>query len=158
MEINNIQVLQADYENKDHVRDILNLMDRYARDPMGMEEELPGGVRAELVDRLREMPEAMTFLAYWGGQAAGIANCFVGFETFRARKVVNIHDLFVVADRRGKGIGQTLLHNIQKKARQLKCCKLTLEVRDDNPAFRLYEQFGFEEDDPPVWFLTKELY
>ena len=39
-----------------------------------------------------------------------------------------------------------LLERIEAKARELKCCRLTLEVREDNLVARgLYRKAGFEE-------------
>ena len=59
--------------------------------------------------------------------------CFIGFATFAARSLINIHDLHVTADHRRRGIG-----------RELECCKLTLEVQENNrPALSLYGSFGF---------------
>ena len=38
-----------------------------------------------------------------------------------------------------------LLERIEAKARELKCCRITLEVREDNRvARRLYRKVGFE--------------
>jgi len=154
-----VEVVEADYSNAEHASDVLLLTNAYAEDEMGMEEPLSEEVVEKLINELREMPTALTFLAYANGKPVGIANCFIGFSTFEARKLINIHDLGVLNEYRGQGIGKQLLATVQKKARRLNCCRLTLEVRDDNePARRLYEHFGFEEDDPAMWFLTKEFY
>ena len=38
-----------------------------------------------------------------------------------------------------------LLDRIESKARELNCCRLTLEVREDNQVARgLYRKFGFD--------------
>lgn len=153
-----LKIIAADYANPDHAKDIVYLSDLYARDEMGMQHALPDEVKEVLVEELRKMPTAFTYLAYDDGQPVGIVNCFLGFSTFQGKKLINIHDLAVVPKARGQGFGERLLMAVQKKAKQLGCCKITLEVRDDNPARRLYERFGFETDDPPMWFMTKELY
>ena len=154
-----IEIVEADFSNDKHASDILFLTNAYAEDEMGMEEPLSERVTGKLISELRAMPAALTFLAYSDGNPAGIANCFIGFSTFEARKLINIHDLCVLDEYRGQGIGEQLLAVVQKKARKLNCCRLTLEVRDDNePARRLYRRFGFEDDDPAMWFLTKEFY
>jgi GNAT superfamily N-acetyltransferase len=45
----------------------------------------------------------------------------------------------------GRGVGQALLGWAETRARQLGCCKLTLEVLSNNRrALRSYEQAGFE--------------
>ena len=93
----------------------------------------------------------------------GPESCFVGFSTFLARPLINIHDLAVLPTHRGQGVGRLLLEHVAAKGTALGCCKLTLEVRADNyPARRLYEAVGFEnaasyDGAVQVWFLEKRL-
>lgn len=154
-----IEVVEVDFSNQEHASDVLFMTNAYAEDEMGMEESLSEETMERLINELRNMATALSFLVYADGKPAGIANCFIGFSTFEARKLINIHDLCVLNEYRGQGVGEQLLAAVQKKARKLNCCRLTLEVRDDNePARKLYERFGFEEDEPAMWFLTKEFY
>jgi ribosomal protein S18 acetylase RimI-like enzyme len=84
-------------------------------------------------------------LAYQASAPVGFAICFLGFSTFLARPLLNIHDIFVDAALRGAGIGATLLDRIELKARDLNCCRITLEVREDNRVARgLYRKVGFD--------------
>lgn len=152
-----INILEADFENEDHANEIVRLTDIYSRDPMGMNEPLPNATRISLIDELKKMPFALTLIAYKDEEAVGLANCFLGFSTFEAKKLVNIHDLVVVPEWRGLGIGKLLLEAVQRKARELDCCRITLEVREDNPARDLYERIGFENDEPRMWFMVKDL-
>jgi ribosomal protein S18 acetylase RimI-like enzyme len=77
-------------------------------------------------------------------QPVGIVTCFVGFSTFAARPLINIHDLYVTGDCRRTGVARSLLETVEQKARELGCCKLTLEVQENNqPALALYGRFGF---------------
>ena len=74
----------------------------------------------------------------------GLINCFEGFSTFAARPLLNIHDLVVLAEQRGGGIGQQLLSAAEAAARERDCCKLTLEVLGNNhAALQSYARFGF---------------
>ncbi|MGB5571203.1 MAG: GNAT family N-acetyltransferase, partial [Sedimenticolaceae bacterium] len=83
-------------------------------------------------------------LAEHGGRAVGFASCFLGYSTFQARPLLNIHDIAVLAEWRGQSIAQRLLQAIGELARRLGCCRITLEVRTDNPRARqLYERAGF---------------
>ena len=141
-----ITVIQADLENQQHCEDILYLTNTYAQDPMGGGKDLSDYVKDHLIEGLRDFPTSMIFIAYEGDQPVGIANCFIGFTTFYAKKLLNIHDLAVIPDARGKGIGKRLLDAVEEKAKELGCAKLTLEVLEENPAKRLYERFGFEVD------------
>lgn len=153
-----IEIIEADLDNDDHAAEVLRLTDVYARDPMGMEEPLPNATRLRLIDELKSFPTFFSLLAYHGEEAVGLANCIVGFSTFEAKKNVNIHDLVVMPGVRGLGIGKNLLEGVQTRAKQLECSKITLEVRDDNPAKELYERFGFKNGEPRMWFMTKELF
>jgi ribosomal protein S18 acetylase RimI-like enzyme len=139
-----IEVIEGDLSRTDHQRDVLALTDAYACDPMGNNGPLPPDVRARLIDGLRSHPTTLVFLAYDEGEAVGIATCFVGFSTFYARPLINIHDLAVVRERRGRGVGRMLLAAVEQKARTIDCCKVTLEVLADNErARRIYERAGF---------------
>jgi ribosomal protein S18 acetylase RimI-like enzyme len=73
--------------------------------------------------------------------------------------LVNIHDIAVSPQVRGKGIGRALLAAVEADARQLGCCKITLEVRSDNiRAMQLYRDVGFVSSEPAeTFFWTKPL-
>jgi GNAT superfamily N-acetyltransferase len=140
-----MHVVEADLQNRAHQQAILYLTDAYASDPMGNGRPLDPEVRARLIAGLRSIPTSVVLLAYEGDAPIGIATCFLGFSTFAARPLLNIHDLAVVPARRGQGVGRQLLHAAEEKARELECCKLTLEVMEHNPARRLYESYGFAQ-------------
>lgn len=158
-----ITVIEADLHEPQHQQAILYLINAYARDPMGDGQDLPAAVRDRLIPGLRQHPTALVFLAFDAATPVGIAVCFVGFSTFAARPLINIHDLAVVSDYRGRGIGRLLLQQVEAKGHELGCCKLTLEVRADNySAQRLYQRCGFADmptEFGPVrnWFLQKRL-
>ena len=139
-------IVEADLNRLDHQQAVLDLTDAYAADPMGSGRPLPERVRALLIPGLRAQPTVVIFLAYDGADPIGIATCFRGFSTFAARPLINVHDLAVLPSRRGQGIGRRLLAAVEQKARALGCCKLTLEVQEDNRrARRLYETVGFAQ-------------
>lgn len=141
-----IDIIQADLNNPQHTNDILFLTNSYALDPMGGGKELSDFVKENMIEGLRNFPETLIFIAYENDKPIGIANCFIGFSTFWAGKLLNVHDLAVLPEARGKGIGKKLLEAVEAKARELGCVKLTLEVLEENPAKRLYERFGFQVD------------
>jgi ribosomal protein S18 acetylase RimI-like enzyme len=152
-----LEILEADFTNEKHCQAIVNVTNRYAEDPMGLGDSLPDNTRTNLIHELSQFPTMICFIAFFDGEVAGVANCFFGFSTFRAAKVLNIHDLAVMPSFRGKGIGEALLGTIEKKARDTGCCKVTLEVREDNRARGLYERYGFSYGEPTMYFMTKEL-
>jgi ribosomal protein S18 acetylase RimI-like enzyme len=59
---------------------------------------------------------------------------------------VNVHDLFVIEAYRHHGIARLLLEAVERDARERGCCKLTLEVQENNhPARALYASLGFTD-------------
>jgi ribosomal protein S18 acetylase RimI-like enzyme len=131
---------------------VVALIDAYARDPMGGGSGLAADVRARLGGDLRERVArgaAVVLLAEQRGEPVGVAICFLGYSTFRARPLLNLHDLAVLPAARGAGVGRALLEAVGAHARALGCCKVTLEVREDNEvARRLYARAGFVDSAP----------
>ena len=150
-----VEIIEADLKQPAHQRAIVEMVNAYARDPMGNGTDLPDEIQQMLIDGLQQHPTTLVFLAYVEGQPSGIAVCFRGFSTFAAQPLVNIHDLSVLPAHRGRGIGRRLLQAVEERARSLGCCKVTLEVRDDNlRAKRIYDEYGFAGD---YRFMSKRL-
>jgi GNAT superfamily N-acetyltransferase len=148
-----VELIIADYENPRHGKDIVCLLNRYAQDDMGQGAPLAAAVQKNLVAELAKRPHAISVLAYVDGQAAALANCFEGFSSFKAKPLINIHDVYVHDDFRGLKLSHRLLEKIEEHARAIGCCKITLEVLDGNhPAKKSYEKFGFQgyELDPEL--------
>lgn len=157
-----ITVRAADLADAEDTDAVVHLLDAYARDPRGGGQPLPDEVRGRLASGLRAHPMALVWLAFNGEAAAGVCVAFIGYSTFQARPLLNIHDLAVLAAHRGRGIGRALLASAEAAARALDCCRLTLEVQEDNaPARRLYAACGFEDvrygNSGPTRFLGKPL-
>lgn len=139
-----VQIVEADLARKDHQQAVVALVDAYAMDAMGNGAPLAEDIRRALVPGLRQHPTTLIFLAYQQEKAIGIAVCFLGFSTFAARPLINIHDLAVLPDHRGRGVGRLLLEAVERKARTMGCCKVTLEVQENNHrARRAYRSAGF---------------
>jgi ribosomal protein S18 acetylase RimI-like enzyme len=139
-----LTIVEADLGRPDHQEAVVALTDAYASDPMGSGRPLPDAARRSLIAGLRAQPTVVIFLAYQDGEPVGIATCFRGFSTFAARPLINIHDLAVLPSHRGRGIGRRLLDAVEQRARATGCCKVTLEVQEDNArARRIYEAAGF---------------
>jgi len=130
---------------------------------MGNGRDLSEEVQRGLIDGLRAHPTTLIFLALDQDRPVGIVTCFVGFSTFAARPLVNIHDLHVTNGYRRRGVARLLLEAVEKKARELGCCKLTLEVQENNhAALALYRNVGFvdgqyEPEAGTVLFREKKL-
>ncbi len=122
----------------------LDLLDHYARDPMGGGEGLSDYARLNLEHTIRQVPGFHGALAWLDGEAVGLIDCFAGFSTFAAKPLLNVHDIVVHASQRGRGVGQALLTWAEQRAGELGCCKLTLEVLSNNVrAMAAYRRAGF---------------
>ena len=156
------EVRQADLADAADATAIVELIDAYARDPRGGGEPLPEDVRARMMPGLRAHPASLAWLAFSDGRPVGVCVGFIGFSTFQAAPLLNIHDVAVLAGFRGRGIAGALLQAAEQSARERGCCKLTLEVQEDNaPARRAYERFGFRDvrygNSGSTFFLAKPL-
>lgn len=139
-----IDIVRADLARPDHQRDIVTMTASYAADPMGNDGPLPPEVLERLIPALQNHPTTVILLAYAGSECVGIATCFVGFSTFLAGPLLNLHDLAVVPAWRGRGVGKRLLGAVEARARELGCGRITLEVFEHNAvARRAYAQAGF---------------
>jgi ribosomal protein S18 acetylase RimI-like enzyme len=155
-----IVVRTADLDDAEQQHAIIELLDSYAREPQVGGVSFSPAVRARLISELRQQSAGRYFLAFHQTQAVGVAICFLGFSTFYAQPLLNIHDLAVKEGFRGLGIGRQLLAAIETAAADHGCCKVTLEVRADNRARRLYEDVGFragETEGSAFAFMTKLL-
>ena len=138
------EILIADYANEFHASAIVNLMNAYAMDKMGGGESLPETVKQNLVAEMAKVPNAFTVLSLVDGKPAGLINCFMGFSTFKAKPLINIHDIVVISDYRGLQLSQLMLNKVEVVALERNCCKLTLEVLQGNEvAQNAYVKFGF---------------
>ena len=141
-----IEIVKADLSNARHQCAIVSMMDAYSADPMGDAKPLSDYARQNLIPGLREHPTSLVFLAIDGDHPCGIATCFRGFSTFAAKPLVNISDFYVDPTFRGRGIGRMLLDAIFDEAVSTGCCKLTLEVQQNNSRARsIYGKFGFTQ-------------
>jgi len=141
--VTNVTIVDADLSRAEHENAIVTMLDAFMLEQDGV--PLSEQARREMIPGLRAHPACYILLAYRDGSAVGFAICFLGFSTFNARPLINIHDIFVDSSVRGMGVGAMLLERIEAKAHELNCCRITLEVREDNRVARgLYRKVGFD--------------
>lgn len=157
-----MQIVLADLENLQHRQAIISLLDMYCRDEFGAGKPLPAQTRGTLIEGLKAA-QGICFLAEEPSSSSsefiGLALCLPSFSSFRARPILNIHDIAVAPGQRGKGVGQALLQAVEEEARRRGCCKVTLEVREDNEiAKAAYLRAGFvPSSTPQTLFWAREL-
>ena|SRR5688572_11582757 len=141
-----LQIRPADLADARDADAVTTLLNSYALEPVGGGKPLTRDARERLIPALRDIPRALVLLAFVDDTAIGIAVCFVGFSTFRARPLLNIHDLAVLPQYRRRGAARALLQAAEDYARRQGCCRLTLEVLESNSGARdLYRRFGFDD-------------
>lgn len=137
---------------------LVEIIDSYARGAGGQRAPLSEHARTQLAKGLLELQSATAVLALADDRAVGAAVCIWGFSTFAGRSSVNICDFAVLPEYQRKGVGSRLLQEVERRARERGCCKITLEVHDSNrDAKRLYERTGFGPWHSPTLFVTKPL-
>lgn len=140
-----VEVIKVEYNNPQHAKHMIELLDCYATDPMGGGVALSDFTAQNLVPALSERPEAFSLIAYVDGQPAGLMNCFEGFSTFACQPLVNVHDVVVAQEYRRMGVSRALFDRAEQEAVDRDCCKLTLEVLEGNAiAQTAYENYGFK--------------
>ena len=141
------EIFEANLDLTVHSQAVLELLSAYALDPMGNGAPLTPEVLKELIPGLLQHPTTLIFLAFHDNKAVGMVICFKGFSTFQSRPMINISDFYLQPDYRGLKIGQKLLATVEKKAIELNCCKITLEVQENNHhAKRIYNTAGFNPE------------
>jgi len=129
-----------------HAADIGYLMNYYASDPMGGGSPLATEITSRLATELSKISHAFSIICYVSKKPAGLINCFEAFSTFQCKPIVNVHDIVVVEEFRGRGISHLLLLEVENMAVEKNCCKITLEVLERNtPAKNSYIKFGFKD-------------
>ena len=138
-------VKRIDLDDPVHCDALIGLLDEYASGPTGRGYRLDDEVRARLPAVLAERAHFLGWLAFVDGEPAGVVNCFEGVSTFRAQPLLNIHDIAVSPRFQRRGVGRALLAAVEAEARARGCCKITLEVLENNEgAVQAYLKAGFE--------------
>jgi ribosomal protein S18 acetylase RimI-like enzyme len=141
-----VDIIRADLTLPQHAADFIMLLDSYAYDPMGGGSGLSEYAKLNLATELNKRDDSLVLLAYVDQQPVGVCTCIEGFSTFACKPLMNIHDIAVLQEYRGKGIATALLGKAEELARQRGCCKLTLEVLSGNETAKaVYRRVGFSD-------------
>jgi ribosomal protein S18 acetylase RimI-like enzyme len=131
-----IEIVESRYTKNGHQDFIVELLNEYASDirsGVGLSESV-----------IEKRDSIHTVLAFVDGKAAGIVISIEGFSTFSCMPLLNIHDVVVSPEFRGRGISRMMLKKAEEIASRLGCCKMTLEVLEGNEvAKNLYRSLGF---------------
>lgn len=138
-----IEVCIANLNDPIQAQAVVQLLHEYALDPTGGGQGLSDYAQANLSKELAQR-KAHVILAWADAAPAGLVICLAGFSTFACQPLLNIHDVIVTKSQRGKGICKLMLQKAESIAMGLGCCKLTLEVLENNHvAQAAYQASGF---------------
>ena len=150
--------VQANLNNEEHCAALLQLLNDYMLDEMGIGLPMPKDLGPKIIKGLKNNPAYIGFFVCIGNDFAALANCNLNFSTWKAKPLINIHDFIVSPNFRNSGIGLFLLNEIANYATENGFCRINLEVRHDNfKAQNLYKRAGFKECSPPNYFWERNL-
>ncbi|EJG1067345.1 GNAT family N-acetyltransferase [Vibrio parahaemolyticus O1] len=133
------QIKYIEVDQLEHLNALETLFREYSSD-------VSASIESTIVKQLFELPYFHGFLCVHDNEAVGFAVCFESFSTYRARKVLNIHDFMISSNARGLGLGKLLLSGIENYCRENDYLKITLEVDEENVvAKKLYSSLGYED-------------
>ena len=139
-----LEIRPVNWLKSDESHAVVEVLNSYASQSVGGGVPLSPEVRANLCAELAKRAQAIVLLAWVGSQPVGLAIAFEGFSTFACRPLINIHDLAVLPKFQCRGVGKALMAALETEARRRGCCKITLEVLENNQhALKLYESVGF---------------
>ena len=144
MAATSLEIRPVDWQKANESQAVVEVLDSYASHMLLGGVPLSATVRANLSAELAKRPQSIVLLAWSEGQAVGLVIAFEGFSTFACRPLINIHDLAVLPKFQCRGVGKALMAAVEAEAVRRGCCKLTLEVLENNShARKLYEAVGF---------------
>ena len=143
----------CNFQNTKHREALCRLLNDYMSDPMGNFPRHSAEQDAKLANDLAKHPTSITLFILEEDKAVGLVNGFMNYSTFHLKPFINIHDVFVEPSHRGRGLSRKLIEKMKETAQLNGCCKLTLEVRTDNPVAQgCYRSEGFKEGNPPMLY------
>lgn len=105
--------------------------------------DLVVGTEEELEELLFENGVGHCLVAEASGTIVGIALYFYNLSTFKCRKGIYLEDLFVLPEKRGEGIGTSLLKELCKIAKSEGCGRFEWSCLDWNePSLKFYSSLG----------------
>ncbi|TVV42587.1 GNAT family N-acetyltransferase [Thalassolituus sp. C2-1] len=138
------QIVIADLNNPLHASAMIEVLNHYADGIMGGGEKLSDFTRANLAAELARRPNVHVVLAFIDDEPAGLVISIEGFSTFSCKPLLNVHDVAVMEKFQGRGLSKRIMNKTEEIARELGCCKLTLEVLEGNKvAQNAYRSLGY---------------
>ena len=137
-------VVEADLASAEHQEATVRLLNAYAMDPMGDGRPLSETARRDLIAGLRELPTTIVFLAYQGEPSGRAGDLLSRLFDLRRSPTAEHPRFFRRAGRPWHRHWPADSGGSRTAGRELGCCKLTLEVQENNRrAQGIYAAAGF---------------
>lgn len=151
-------VERCDFSNPSHRAAFSTLLTHYMKDPMGDYPPHTASQMQQLIADLAAHPTAVVYLLSVEGRYVGLATTFMNYSTFKRKPYLYVHDVVIHTSVRGQGWGKFLVQHLIDAAKTAGCCKVSLEVRTDNPAAQVaYRALGFDACNPNMLYWEKSL-
>ncbi|ADZ12964.1 GNAT family N-acetyltransferase [Riemerella anatipestifer] len=89
-----------------------------------------------------ENPNYHYYLMLNGGVEVG----FMGFEIGYEPQTTKLHQLYLLAEAKGRGLGKEAIGFLKREEKSHKDKSIVLNVNRKNPSFNFYKSQGFEVD------------
>ena len=122
----------CDFTNPQQRKAAMQLLCHYMSDPMGDAHPLDEEEQDKLAKMMLAHNHAEMLLMSYQNRYVGLLTFFELISTFKVKPYLYIHDVIVHRDFRGLGLGKQLMLELIRVAEDRGCCKVTLEVREDN--------------------------
>lgn len=153
------ELVKVDLNNENHCGNVLNLLNAYMKDEMGIGKSMPKKLGPKIILGLKKHAAYLGFFICVENEYVALANCNLNYSTWRGKFLINIHDFIVLPSFRQQGIAMFLMEEIKNYAKEKDYCKINLEVRNDNhKAQNLYKKVGFADCEPSMFFWEKLVY
>ncbi len=110
-----VTVERASWDRADEVRSLLAAFARAVGEPP------PDAEAWRRIAAAAQRDEIRFYLAREGTLAIGVASMTLGFSTYHGAPFAHFDDLYVVPDRRGRGVARLLLQALQRAALERGC-------------------------------------
>jgi len=137
-----MKIIKASIENLDQ---LIPLFEGYRK--FYKQNPDPEAAREFLKERFLKSDSTL-FLAFNEEDIAiGFTQLYPTFSSVSMELTYILNDLYVVPNKRGYKIGESLLNHAKQFVINSNCKGLTLETDIDNPAQKLYERLGWKKDE-----------
>ncbi|MDR0957586.1 MAG: GNAT family N-acetyltransferase [Clostridiales bacterium] len=101
----------------------------------------------------RDMLKTPHFIGFFYTiDGAGVGACLGVVNDYFSQAVYDIKEIFIVSSMQRKGLGGTMLREIEKVLAAKEICAVTLFTRKDIPAYSFYLKNSYSESPETVYF------